>query len=228
MTPPLSASSSPEPVAAGGDPRDAYSADQFAAPQKDCDLVMKGGVTSGLVYPYAILELARVYRFKSIGGTSAGAIAAAFAAAAEYSRTVRKDPAGFLRLKAHCDTLPANLAHLFQPAPPFRDLMRALLGAQAAEKSAGAAWAVVKALWRPLLLGGATLGGLMALAQGGAAGVLLGILVGLVVGIGVRLWHMLQALPQHDYGLSRQYPAGRRRSGFDRLAAHGAAGHRLR
>ena len=49
---------------------------------KYCDLVMKGGITSGIVYPNAVLALARDYRFKSIGGTSAGAIAAAVAAAA--------------------------------------------------------------------------------------------------------------------------------------------------
>jgi predicted acylesterase/phospholipase RssA len=49
---------------------------------KYCDLVMKGGITSGIVYPNAVLSLAREYRFKNIGGTSAGAIAAAVAAAA--------------------------------------------------------------------------------------------------------------------------------------------------
>ena len=47
-----------------------------------CDLIMKGGITSGVVYPLAIVELAQKYRFKNIGGTSAGAIAAAAAAAA--------------------------------------------------------------------------------------------------------------------------------------------------
>lgn len=48
----------------------------------ECDLVMKGGITSGVVYPPAVLELATRYRFRSIGGSSAGAIAAALAAAA--------------------------------------------------------------------------------------------------------------------------------------------------
>lgn len=47
-----------------------------------CDLVMKGGITSGVVYPNAVLALARDFRFKNIGGTSAGAIAAAATAAA--------------------------------------------------------------------------------------------------------------------------------------------------
>jgi predicted acylesterase/phospholipase RssA len=47
-----------------------------------CDIVMKGGITSGIVYPNAVLALSRRYRFKNIGGTSAGAIAAAALAAA--------------------------------------------------------------------------------------------------------------------------------------------------
>src|SRR4029077_21022960 len=39
-----------------------------------------------VVYPWAIVELAREYRFKNIGGTSVGAMAAALTAAAEDSR----------------------------------------------------------------------------------------------------------------------------------------------
>ena len=51
---------------------------------QDCDLIMKGGVTSGLVYPGAIATLAETYRLRNIGGTSAGAIGAVAAAAMEY------------------------------------------------------------------------------------------------------------------------------------------------
>jgi predicted acylesterase/phospholipase RssA len=51
-----------------------------------CDLVLTGGVASGVVYPWAIIELARAFRFRNIGGTSVGAMAAALAAAAEYGR----------------------------------------------------------------------------------------------------------------------------------------------
>ncbi|HEX6042712.1 MAG TPA: hypothetical protein VFZ20_32030, partial [Longimicrobium sp.] len=47
---------------------------------------MKGGITSGVVYPLAVCELAKTYRFRCIGGTSAGAIAAAATAAAELGR----------------------------------------------------------------------------------------------------------------------------------------------
>lgn len=52
----------------------------------ECDIVMKGGITSGVVYPAAVVSLAGKYRFRNIGGTSAGAIAAAVTAAAEYGR----------------------------------------------------------------------------------------------------------------------------------------------
>jgi predicted acylesterase/phospholipase RssA len=51
-----------------------------------CDVVMKGGITSGIVFPRALVNLSRTFRFKNIGGTSAGAIAAAAAAAAELRR----------------------------------------------------------------------------------------------------------------------------------------------
>ena len=42
-----------------------------------CDLVMKGGITSGVIYPRAVCQLAVTRRLTQVGGTSAGAIAAA-------------------------------------------------------------------------------------------------------------------------------------------------------
>lgn len=42
----------------------------------ECDLVLKGGITSGIVYPSAIAEISTDHRFRSVGGSSAGAIAA--------------------------------------------------------------------------------------------------------------------------------------------------------
>ena len=47
---------------------------------------MKGGVTSGIVYPAAVKEIAKHFHFCGISGTSAGAIAASVTAAAEYAR----------------------------------------------------------------------------------------------------------------------------------------------
>jgi len=40
------------------------------AKKLECDLVMRGGITSGIVYPRAIAKLAETYNFRSIGGTS--------------------------------------------------------------------------------------------------------------------------------------------------------------
>jgi predicted acylesterase/phospholipase RssA len=51
-----------------------------------CDIVLEGGVINGVLYPGFLIELARKFRFRSIGGTSVGAIAAALAAACEYNR----------------------------------------------------------------------------------------------------------------------------------------------
>lgn len=73
-----------------------YDDEAFAHPVAVCDVVMKGGIASGVVYPLAIVELAKRFRFASVGGTSAGAHAAAAAAAAEYGRHVPGN--GFARL----------------------------------------------------------------------------------------------------------------------------------
>lgn len=91
-----------------------FTARDFAGPNlPECDLIMKGGITSGVVYPYAVLNIATRHRLRSIGGTSAGAVAAALSAAAEYARR-EGDPAGFIRLQQACAQLPALLPGLFQ------------------------------------------------------------------------------------------------------------------
>ncbi|UCV06069.1 patatin-like phospholipase family protein [Dechloromonas denitrificans] len=89
-----------------------------------CDLIMKGGITSGVVYPRLIARLAEKYRFRNIGGTSAGAIAAAGCAAAEYGRQ-HNNHGAFDRLRELPDDLQQSMGspqasmlfHLFQPAP---------------------------------------------------------------------------------------------------------------
>ncbi len=90
-----------------------------------CDLVMKGGITSGIVYPPAVFKLREKYRFRSIGGTSAGAIAAALTAAAEYDR----EGGGFGRFEEAQKEVGKGrfLFNLFQPARKARPLMNALL-----------------------------------------------------------------------------------------------------
>lgn len=127
---------------------------------KYCDLVMKGGVTSGIVYPNAVLALAREYRFKSIGGTSAGAIAAAVSAAAamgERARAARagglQDPMlGFEGMAAVSRQLSTAgfIYRLFQPAAGARNAYRLLV-----------LWSGHAARWRKWL---ATLIGVAAIA----------------------------------------------------------------
>ena len=91
----------------------------YQRPDRECDMVMKGGISSGVVYPLTVCKLATEYRLKSIGGTSAGAIAAVLAAAAEYRR--REDTAapgaGFKALAAMPDEIATALPTLFQPHP---------------------------------------------------------------------------------------------------------------
>lgn len=93
----------------------------YAEPRLEADLVMKGGITSGIVYPHAACNLARRYRFRNVGGTSAGAIAAAATAAAEYGRRTGAPDGGFAKLWAVPDELSApahsgtKLQALFQP-----------------------------------------------------------------------------------------------------------------
>jgi len=89
--------------------------------RENCDLIMKGGITSGIVYPSAILQLKDKYSFRNIGGASSGAIAAAFAAAAEFGR----DTGGFRKLGARRDQLAADgfLKDLLQPTDDTRPLL---------------------------------------------------------------------------------------------------------
>lgn len=92
----------------------------------ECDIVMKGGVTSGVVYPGAVVELSKRYRFKNIGGTSAGAIAAVVTAAAEFGR----ESGGFDKVSALPDELSTSLLRKFQPLPQYRPLFSLMLAIQ--------------------------------------------------------------------------------------------------
>lgn len=93
-----------------------------------CDIVMKGGITSGVVYPLAAVELAKEHRFRSIGGTSAGAIAAAAVAAAEYGTRSGKNPGAYAKMAELPGWLGTNLTALFQPSRRMRPFFETLLG----------------------------------------------------------------------------------------------------
>src|ERR1700730_14791878 len=137
---------------------------QTQAPRdRYCDVVMKGGITSGIVYPQAIDELARRYIFKNIGGTSAGAIAAVATAAAEYRRRHTGSMAGFDRLAKLPDELGAHvrgtkqsrLLALFQPRVSTRRLFSVLVASLNRNTTVGRVTAVVmgfiKAYWPAVL-----------------------------------------------------------------------------
>ena len=102
----------------------------------ECDIVMKGGITSGVVYPLAVCEIAAKYRFRRIGGTSAGAIAAAATAAAEYRRQTGEGD-GFATIAK----LPAwlgdddNLFHMFEPEDKTRALFASALAMTGPDRS---------------------------------------------------------------------------------------------
>jgi predicted acylesterase/phospholipase RssA len=97
-----------------------------------CDLVMRGGITSGIVYPRAIAKLAETYDFRSIGGTSAGAIAAAGTAAAAFGAKHGQD-----HFQTRLKDLPKELAEqkdgktvlerLFQPQESTAALFNVLM-----------------------------------------------------------------------------------------------------
>jgi predicted acylesterase/phospholipase RssA len=99
--------------------------DPFKNPPCECDMVMKGGITSGVVYPQAILRLARKYRFRAIGGGSVGALVAALTAAAELARGNR----GFERLDTKRDELSSDgfLTSRFQAPDETRPALEVFL-----------------------------------------------------------------------------------------------------
>ena len=107
---------------------------------------MKGGITSGVVYPLAVCELARRYRLESVGGASAGAIAAVGAAAAEHGRLT--ETGGFTVLAALPREIATVLADLFQPQRATAPVFRLLLAVVSKPQSR---WAKTR---RPLAIAG--------------------------------------------------------------------------
>jgi len=151
----------------------------YANPTRVCDLVMKGGVTSGLVYPQAVLELAHGteerpgYRFSAIGGASAGSVAAVLAAAAEFNR----QGGGFIELEKvnkelqHSDGGSSFLQRLFQATGRMGPLLNIVVRLDEYKDfaaSRGLARTVVKIIRENSIPG---------LARGAAFGAVAGVLV---------------------------------------------------
>ena len=130
----------------------------------NCDLVLKGGVTSGVVYPKLIARLAERYDLRSIGGTSVGALAASVAAAAAFRRASKHSEDGFVALGKLAGDLAAEvekgksrLFTLFQPAPATSrlfDMGAAALNRAGPKRRLGfLAWAALKIYWKEALAG---------------------------------------------------------------------------
>lgn len=104
---------------------------------RSCDLVLKGGIASGIVYPDAVRKLASEFQFVGVAGTSAGAIVASLTAAAEYRRRTSKDTGGFEVLAEATQELmgKGRMLELFRPDAatqagfrPLRELLQGRLG----------------------------------------------------------------------------------------------------
>ena len=193
----------------------------YSSPRRSCDVVMKGGITSGVVYPHAVCELARTYRLCSVGGTSAGAIAAAVAGAAELGR----GSGGFAKLAALPSWISSDqhLFELFQPQPRTRRLYRVLTAGLGGGLRAKLRILLAALSNFPLTaLAGALLGALLIFAvvrSGDALTVAVGIVAGavlLVLGIllalGARIvWGLGRAVPPNGFGLCSGLAEGRAR-----------------
>lgn len=114
----------------------------------ECDIVMEGGVTSGIVYPSFVAGLARRFTLRSIGGTSVGAVAAVTAAAAQFRRNRDGSADGFERLAAIPVELQEDVdgkSRLFSLFQPCQDLKRHFGVIAASLNQTGKAMALVHA-----------------------------------------------------------------------------------
>lgn len=185
----------------------------FVPADRFCDLVMKGGVTSGVVYPPAICELAQHYHFRSIGGTSAGAIAAAVTAAAEYQRRTRGTTSGFnllaglpTRLGEKDSDDRTQLLRLFQPDAPCRRLFAVLIDSLnqggTFSRIGAILWGCIKAYWIAALVSIA-LGVLIAALHSVLAGCISVLLIA-PLAIGYSIYRDLALnVVKNNYGLCK-------------------------
>ncbi len=206
----------------------AFTKADFESPsiRRLCDVVMKGGVTSGVVYPTAICKLATAYAIKNIGGTSVGAIAAAITAAAEYRRRVTGSGQGYLELAKLPGFLggEGSLLALFAPDP----IARALFNVALIPIGSGSPFAKLLRLIGTLLLQYIWIPGLTVIAlfmsfaivawsldrgvlwRGAVAAIVFGLIAALV-GIAFRfVYQLLQVLDGNSFGWCHGYDANAR------------------
>lgn len=206
----------------------------YTDPTRECDVVMKGGITSGVVYPSALAEIATTYRLRQVGGTSAGAIAAAGAAAAEVGRD--SETGGFAELTRLTDRLSGDAApgvkgsllqHLFQPQEGTKgtfDIATAWMFTQGGRLRKGLALLVAAIRYHPLALlvgllpGIAVIAASIAWADGAmlwvgiVAGVVLGLMFGAIAVVAGIALDALSSLQENDFGLCNGSNAPRARA----------------
>ena len=199
---------------------------------RECDLVMKGGITSGVVYPLAIVEIAKAFRLRSIGGTSAGAIAAAAAAAAEVGRRRReasllgkehRDFAALADLPEHLGKpgtgAGSKLEAFFQASAPLRRVFAFLKGGLG-KSGVALAWCLWFGLLRNFWVA-AALGGLVGsvalwstpwraayVAALGTAAVL-GLACATAFALGHIAWTVIRRIPANGFGICTGMPNGK-------------------
>jgi predicted acylesterase/phospholipase RssA len=187
-------------------------------PPLECDVIMKGGITSGVIYPRTVCELAKSYRLRSVGGSSAGAIAAAGAAAAELGRST----GGFDQLETLPNDITAaspaggsTLFRLFQPTKATYPLYRAFTaGMGKSSKTLPAVFALLAGFWLWAFAGavpGIVVVVVSAFGSGpacvaGMAGGLILALLGLILGIALGVIKMLAGVSGADFGLCTGMP----------------------
>ena len=195
-------------------------------PLRYCDIVMKGGITSGVVYPPAIVALSKKFSFRNIGGTSAGAIAAAVTAAAEFGR--QHNAEGFSRLATLPTDLGATVSNggdslllsLFRPQKQTNALFRILVASLGNKR-----FKLLKIFLAAIqnFIGWALIGAIpglvfsylcIFLATGVFFGVslvvgLILIILGVVIFVAIGLYRRVtNAIPQNHYGLCRGFIEG--------------------
>jgi Patatin-like phospholipase len=190
-------------------------------PLRYCDIVMKGGITSGVVYPPAVVELSKTFSFRNVGGTSAGAIAAAVTAAAELGRDTPNG--GFARIAK----LPLELGDpvskggesllfsLFRPQKSTNSLFRILVAGIGTKsfKPIRIVLAAIKnfTVWAALgSIPGLVLAYLTACSANGflfwwsLVCALILLVLGAVLMVGVGIYRKVtNAIPANGFGLSR-------------------------
>lgn len=182
-----------------------------------CDLVMKGGVTSGIVYPPTICKLATQFVIKNIGGTSVGAIAAALTAAAEYRRRTTGSGAGYDGLARLPEFLkqPGALLALFAADKRARALLSIALTAVGpttflAKLARFLTAMLLQYAWAPILtfivIFGVCVGVASPLREGViwrcvAATFIFGFIASVTIAAACMAWHALSLLSRNSYGL---------------------------